>query len=562
MLIFLLAYLGGVLTIFSPCVLPVLPFVFARSEQSFRRSGLPILFGMAATFTVLASLAAVGGAWLVEVNQYGRYAAMLVLLLLGFALIFPSWSDSLMRPFVALGGRLQQRADQEGNLKGSLLLGVAVGFLWAPCAGPILGLVLAGAALNGANLHSALLLLVFAAGAASSLAVALLASGRVIAWMKRSFGVEEWVRRVLGVAVVAGVVVIALGWDTRFLAQLTAANTTAAEQRLIERLAQRSDTAEIRIAPPMMGATHWLNSPPLNDAMLRGKVVLVDFWTYSCINCLRTLPYLKAWDEKYRAQGLVIIGVHAPEFVFEKDLHNVEQAVRELGVAYPVALDNEYAIWNAYQNQYWPAHYLIDAQGRIRDQHFGEGAYAETEQMIQTLLKEAHRDIALSSELVQVQGSGVTAAAADTARSPETYLGYARQENFASRETTQNDTAARYSVPRVLEPDQWALSGVWKVGRESAVLQTSGGAISYRFQGRDLHLVLGASNGKPLRFKVTLDGAAPGKDHGTDIDAAGNGVIREQRLYQLIRQRGEIRNRTFRIEFMDGGAEAFAFTFG
>ncbi len=565
MLIFLLAYLGGVLTIFSPCVLPVLPFVFARSEQSFRRSGLPILFGMAATFTVLASLAAVGGAWLVEVNQYGRYAAMLVLLLLGFALIFPSWSDRLMRPFVALGGRLQQRADQEGNVKGSLLLGVAVGFLWAPCAGPILGLVLAGAALNGANLHSALLLLVFAAGAASSLAVALLASGRVIAWMKRSFGVEEWVRRILGVAVVAGIVVIALGWDTRFLAQFTTANTAATEQQLIERLAARPGTGEssdTRMAPPMVGATSWLNSPPLNDAMLRGKVVLVDFWTYSCINCLRTLPYLKAWDEKYRAQGLVIIGVHAPEFVFEKDLHNVEQAVRELGVAYPVALDNEYAIWNAYQNQYWPAHYLIDAQGRIRHQHFGEGAYAETEQMIQTLLKEARRDVVLSNELVQVHGSGATAAAADTERSPETYLGYARQENFASRETTQNDTAARYSVPRVLEPDQWALSGMWKVGKESAVLQTSGGAISYRFQGRDLHLVLGASNGKPLRFKVTLDGAAPGKDHGADIDAAGIGVIREQRLYQLIRQRGEIRNRTFRIEFLDGGAEAFAFTFG
>jgi thiol-disulfide isomerase/thioredoxin len=310
------------------------------------------------------------------------------------------------------------------------------------------------------------------------------------------------------------------------------------------------------------GATQWLNSPPLNDEMLRGKVVLVDFWTYSCINCLRTLPYLKAWDEKYRAQGLVIIGVHAPEFVFEKDLHNVEQAVREFGIKYPVVLDNEYAIWNAYQNQYWPAHYLIDAQGHIRHQHFGEGAYAETEQMIQALLKEAHRDVVLSNELVRVQGSGATAAAADTDRSPETYLGYARQENFASRETMQNDTAARYSVPRVLEPDQWALSGVWKVGRESAVLQTSGGSISYRFQGRDLHLVLGASNGKPLRFRVTLDGAIPGNDHGTDIDAAGNGVIREQRLYQLIRQHGEIRNRIFRIEFLDGGAEAFAFTFG
>jgi cytochrome c biogenesis protein CcdA/thiol-disulfide isomerase/thioredoxin len=564
MLIFLLAYLGGVLTILSPCVLPVLPFVFARSEQSFRRSGVPILIGMALTFTVLASLAAVGGAWLVEVNQYGRYAAMFLLLLLGLALIFPSWSERMMRPFVVLGGRLQQSADQQGSVKGSLLLGVAVGFLWAPCAGPILGLVLAGAALHGANLYSAMLLLTFAAGAASSLAVALLASGRVIGWMKRSFGVEEWVRRVLGVAVVAGVVIIALGWDTRFLAQLTAANTTSAEQSLIQKLAQHpeSSAVETRKLPPLNGATLWLNSPALNNEALRGKVVLVDFWTYSCINCLRTLPYLKAWDAKYRDQGLVIVGVHAPEFAFEKDIKNVEQAVRDLGVTYPVAIDNDYAIWNAFQNEYWPAHYLIDAQGVIRHQHFGEGAYAETEQMIQTLLKESHRGLALNNDLVQVQGAGATAAAADMERSPETYLGYKRQENFSSREAIRPDGVAHYSAPKTLNPDQWALSGTWQVGKESAVLKSSGGKIVYHFQGRDLHLVLGENNGKPVRFHVTLDGAAPGKDHGTDIDAAGNGLISGQRLYQLIRQSGEIRDRTFRIEFLDEGAEAFAFTFG
>ena len=236
MLIFLLSYLGGLLTIFSPCVLPVLPFIFARSGQSFRRNGLPILLGMAATFTVLASLAAVGGAWLVAVNQYGRYVAMALLLVLGLALIFPAFSDRLMRPFVALGGRLQARADAQASIKGNLLLGVAVGFLWAPCAGPILGLVLAGAALQGANLYSAFLLLAFAAGAATSLALALLAGGRVFALMKRGLGAEEWLRRGLGVLVVLGVVVIALGWDTRFLAQFSFLNTAATEQKLIARL--------------------------------------------------------------------------------------------------------------------------------------------------------------------------------------------------------------------------------------------------------------------------------------------------------------------------------------
>ena len=571
MLIFLLAYLGGLLTILSPCVLPVLPFIFARSDQSFRRSSLPILLGMAVTFAVLASLATAGGAWLVEVNQYGRYAAMLLLLLMGLALVFPAFSERLMRPFVAFGGQLQQRADQQGSVKGSLLLGVAVGFLWAPCAGPILGLVLAGAALNGANLYSGMLLLAFAAGAASSLAAALLAGARVFGMMKRGLGAEEWLRRGLGVAVLAGVVAIALGWDTRFLSQFTFLSTAAAEQKLIAELSGQpqpqqhgaTTAAEAALMPPLTGATQWLNSPPLNSGMLRGKGVLVDFWTYSCINCLRTLPYLKAWDEKYRAQGLVIIGVHSPEFAFEKDQRNVEKAIRDLGITYPVAMDNQYAIWNAYKNEYWPAHYLIDAQGRIRDQHFGEGKYQETEQMIQVLLKEAHQGVlATGDELVQVAGTGASAAASAMERSPETYLGYARQQNLVSPEAIKRDVAAQYSAPRVLGTNQWALSGKWLVTSESSAAQTSGAAISYRFHGRDLHLVLGSRNGKPLRFKVTLDGAAPGADHGVDIDAAGNGVIREQRLYQLIRQQEEITGHAFRIEFPDAGAEAFAFTFG
>ena len=561
MLIFLLSYLGGVLTIFSPCVLPVLPFVFARSDQSFKRAGLPILLGMAGTFTLLASFAAVGGAWLIHINQYGRYAAMLLLLLLGMALIFPSLAERLMRPFVALGGRLQQQADQKNNLKGSLLLGVAIGLLWAPCAGPILGLVLAGAALNGANLYSALLLLVFAAGAASSLGLALLAGGRIFSLMKRGLGAEEWLRRALGIAVVAGVVVIAAGWDTRFLSQFSLLNTAGTELKLIAKLKKPATLPQASLMPSLAGATLWLNSPPLNAQNLRGKVVLVDFWTYSCINCLRTLPYLKAWNEKYRPLGLVIIGVHAPEFAFEKDTHNVEQAVGDLGISYPVALDNQYAIWNAFKNEYWPAHYLIDAQGRMRHQHFGEGGYEDTEREIQTLLKEAGHPAAASA-LVDVSGTGATAASADTPRSPETYLGYAREENLASPEQIRQDQPGQYSIPRALVLDHWALSGKWRISTEAAVLQAPGGAISYHFQGRDLHLVLGSDDGKPLRFRVTLDGAAPGAAHGADINETGNGVVHGQRLYQLIRQKGDIRDHTFRIEFPDAGAEAFAFTFG
>jgi cytochrome c biogenesis protein CcdA/thiol-disulfide isomerase/thioredoxin len=566
MLIFFLVYLGGLLTIFSPCVLPVLPFIFARSDQSFLRNGLPILVGMATTFTLLASFAAVGGAWLVQINQYGRYAAMLLLLLLGVALIFPALSDRLMRPFVTLGGRLEQQADKEGSLKGSLLLGVAVGFLWAPCAGPILGLVLAGAALNGANLYSALLLLVFAAGAATSLALALFAGGKILTLMKRGLGAELWIRRGLGIAVVFGVLVIALGWDTRFLSQFSFLSTANTEQQLVSTLTTKPKASSLStntLTPLLAGATHWLNSPPLNNEMLRGKVVLVDFWTYSCINCLRTLPYLKAWHEKYRDQGLVIIGVHTPEFAFEKEQHNVEQAIKDLGITYPVAMDNQYTIWNAFKNDAWPAHYLIDAQGRIRQQHLGEGAYEETEQMIQLLLKESHHGEKLLSEgFVHVTGSGTTAAAIDLDRSPETYLGYGRQENFASPEAIKQDVAAHYSTPKSLKQDQWSLSGKWNVSADENVLQAAGGTISFRFQGRDLHLVMGSQNHKPVRFRVTLDGIPPDADHGTDIDSHGNGVIREQRLYQLIRLKGKNSMHTFSIKFLDAGAEAFAFTFG
>lgn len=566
MLIFLLAYLGGLLTILSPCVLPVLPFVFVRPGIPFRRGGLPILLGMAVTFAVLASLAATGGAWLVGVSQAGRYAAMALLLVMGLALVFPALAEPLMRPFARLGERLQQHADRRGGIAGSALLGVAVGFLWAPCAGPILGLLLAGTALNGVGLHSVMLLLAFALGAVTSLALALLAGERVFRLMKRSLGAEASLRRALGVVVIAAVAVIALGWDTRLLAQFDFLSTAHTEQALIARLHGEPGAASEADAdpmPPISGATQWLNSPPLDRAMLRGKVVLVDFWTYSCINCLRTLPYLEAWDRKYRALGLVIIGVHSPEFAFEKDPHNVEQAVRELGIRYPVALDDRYAIWNAYSNRYWPAHYLVDARGYVRETHFGEGGYGETERMIQTLLKEANPGaLALEGTTVRPDGTGAMAAAGDVERSPETYIGFARQEGFASPEVVLRDAAAHYSAPGALRPDQWALEGSWRVDAESATLQRGGGAISYRFHGRDLHLVLGSESDRPVRFRVTLDGAAPGPSRGADIDAQGDGTVHEQRLYQLIRLSGDGTAHTVRVQFLDPGVQAYAFTFG
>jgi cytochrome c biogenesis protein CcdA/thiol-disulfide isomerase/thioredoxin len=573
MLRLLLAYLGGVLTIVSPCILPVLPFVFARSDRPFLRSGLPLLVGMAASFAAVATLAAVGAGWAVEANRFGRIAALALLALFGLTLLIPSLSDRLTRPLVALGDRLSQNADAGGaGIAQSLLLGVATGLLWAPCAGPILGLILTGAALQGANLQTTLLLLAYAAGAATSLALALLVGGRVFAAMKRSLGVGEWIRRALGVAVLGAVAVIALGMDTGFLTRLSLAGTNTLEQSLLNHLRPAGTAAPVAAAagtlpvegtmPPLTGAVAWLNSPPLSPADLRGKVVLVDFWTYSCINCLRTIPYIQAWADKYRSQGLVVIGVHSPEFAFEKNIGNVKQAVANLKISYPVAIDSDYAIWKAFNNEYWPADYFIDAQGRIRHHAFGEGGYDEAERVIRQLLAEAGH-APPEAGLVSVSGTGAEAAAdMSDVQSPETYIGSDRAENFMSPGGAVLDTPHDYT-PGTLQLNQWGLSGTWTISGEHGVLNAAGGGITYRFHARDLHLVLGpGADGKPVRFVVTIDGAKPGANHGVDTDADGHGSVTAQRLYQLIRQSGPVSDRTFEIRFLDPGVVAYAFTFG
>ena len=315
--------------------------------------------------------------------------------------------------------------------------------------------------------------------------------------------------------------------------------------------------------PSLGGATGWLNSRPLTAAGLRGKVVLIDVWTYTCINWLRQLPYVRAWAEKYKKQGLVVIGVHTPEFAFEKNVDNVRRAVKDLNVNYPIAIDSEYAIWRALNNKYWPALYFVDAQGRIRHHHFGEGEYEQSERVIQQLLAEAGSD-AISRELVSVDARGVEAAADwGSLRSPEIYLGYERTENFASPGGAASDKRRTYAVPARLRLNHWALSGDWTMNREAAVLNNASGQIAHRFHARDLHLVMGpAARGTSVRFRVLIDGKPPGAAHGIDVDEQGNGTVTEQRMYQLIRQPQPIADRQFEIEFLNPGVEAFAFTFG
>jgi cytochrome c biogenesis protein CcdA/thiol-disulfide isomerase/thioredoxin len=427
--LFVLSYLAGALTILAPCILPVVPFVFAKVDRSFVRSSLPLLAGMVLSFVGVATLALVGGAWAARLNELGRGAALVVLALMGLALLLPTAAERWTRPLVALGSRVSEAARRKEAAGHSVLpsfaLGAATGLLWAPCAGPVLGLVLTTAALQGASARTTLLLLAYAAGAATSLAMALWAGGRVLAAMKRSLGVGEWVRRGLGVAVLAGVTAVALGLDTGLLARLPAGGADSIEQELLERL--QSSRPASRVAPisgleapaqeiakmtpvasgparnaspatalpvegrlpDLSGATMWLNSQPLSPQTLRGKVVLIDFWTFACINCQRALPYVRTWAEKYKDQGLVVIGVHSPEFAFERNVDNVKRAARDLGLHFPIAIDNDFAIWRAFSNQYWPAHYFVDAQGRIRFHHFGEGEYEHSEQVIRQLLDEA-----------------------------------------------------------------------------------------------------------------------------------------------------------------------------
>jgi thiol-disulfide isomerase/thioredoxin len=308
--------------------------------------------------------------------------------------------------------------------------------------------------------------------------------------------------------------------------------------------------------PSLGGATEWLNSEPLAPAELRGHVVLVDFWTLTCINWLRTEPYVRAWSQAYQSDGLVVIGVHTPEFSFEHGIDLVRQATKERGIAYPVAVDNDYEIWRAFDNHYWPALYFIDAEGIVRGHHFGEGHYEQVERVIQRLL-------GVERELVSVEGQGVEAEADwHQLRTPETYLGYGRSENFASPDGAAVDEHPAYKPPEHLELNHWALAGEWTIERENVVLGRAGGSIAYRFHARDAHLVLSPGAQEPIPFRVLLDGEPPGSSHGVDVDGDGNGLLRDGRLYQLIREHDAIRERTLQITFLEPGAEAYAFTFG
>ena len=396
---FLIAFLGGILTVLSPCILPVVPFLFAGVKRT-RSSILLTLGGMVLTFALIASLAVVSSEWVVQANNTGRHVALFVMGLFALSLISARVGDWMARPFVALGNRLDPDTRKMSGPLGSVMIGVATGLLWAPCAGPILGVILTGAMLQGANAQTSLLLLAYGLGSALSLGTLIFAGRGLVNRLKVSIPVTGWLRRGAGVAVLATVAVISTGADRTLLAGTSSEGVSSLEKGVMESVPKvvdyfvskvRADSMDNALGamPSLSGAVQWLNSPALSNDSLKGKVVLVDFWTYDCINCQHTLPYVKDWAKKYEKDGLVVVGVHTPEYGYERIIDNVKDQVKKLGITYPVAIDNNYAIWRAFDNQYWPAHYLIDAKGQVRYTHFGEGAYETQEKMIQQLLEEA-----------------------------------------------------------------------------------------------------------------------------------------------------------------------------
>jgi cytochrome c biogenesis protein CcdA/thiol-disulfide isomerase/thioredoxin len=397
---FLIAFLGGILTVLSPCILPVVPFLFAGAHRT-RSSIILTLGGMVLTFALISSLAVVSSEWVIKASSTGRQVALIVMVLFALSLISARVGDWLARPFVLLGNRIEPNSRKMSGPLSSIMIGVATGLLWAPCAGPILGVILTSAMLQGANAGTSLLLVAYGAGSALSLGTLIFAGRGLVNRLKPSIPVTGWLRRGAGVAVLAGAVMISTGADDVLLANTSSEGVSSVEKGLLETVPKVVDYLVSKAKadssmdnakgamPSLSGAVEWINSPALSNESLKGKVVLVDFWTFDCINCKHTLPYVKDWAKKYGKDGLVVIGVHTPEYGFERIIDNVRDKVKEYGITYPVAIDNNYAIWRNFDNQYWPAHYLIDAKGQVRYTHFGEGSYETQEKMIQQLLEEA-----------------------------------------------------------------------------------------------------------------------------------------------------------------------------
>jgi cytochrome c biogenesis protein CcdA/thiol-disulfide isomerase/thioredoxin len=578
----ILAVLAGTLTVLSPCILPILPALLSASaSEGFRHRPFWIVLGLAASFTLFGTVFAVFGTFLGLSNAALRYAAMAILLFFGLSLLWPrlwnrtgTWVGTLAQKIPGA-----DRPPAEQGRSGALLVGASLGLVWAPCAGPILGIIITLAAVQGAFGRSLLLMSGYSLGAALPMLVIGYGGRRLF---KKTLSVGKWgelSHRVLGAVTIATVIALFFNLDTLFLSRIPGRFFPAgALEKKLAATGSGSLTAGADVAPavaeaaaempslPVLGKmpefsniSAWLNSQPLTSASLRGRVVLVDFWTYSCINCIRTLPYVTRWYDKYRDQGFVVIGVHTPEFTFEKEAGNVKKAIGRYGIRYPVALDNFYGTWKAYNNVAWPTHYLFDTQGRLREVHIGEGAYEETERSIRSLLGEAKL-------LRSRQEIDRPAATVDFSRieSPETYVGYGRARKFSSPEASANDRVRKYTSPASLGLNEWALRGTWKISREAAFLEAPGGGVRFRFRAPRLHLVMRSMDGMGVAARILLDGKpVPPDRRGKDVEPDGRLTVADSRLYDLVDLSAkDPRDHVFEIDFEKPGVAVYSFTFG
>ena len=549
-----LAFLEGLGLILSPCILPVLPILLSGSLTGSRRRPFGIITGFILTFALFTFFSRLLVSALGINLTILRYASYFLLFLFGAVMLSDSLANrfsQLTSWFATLGSRWSSHTTQDGFGSG-LILGSLVGLVWTPCAGPILAAAIVQAALQDTNLEGFLVVLFFGIGAGlPMLAIALFGRGLMnrLGFLKQHSAI---IRKGLGVIILLAVTYLTLNEANL----LTGTDPSSSEKKTETQQGPQAPRFKLEKAletsypaPEFAGIEAWINSPALTMASLKGKVVLVDFWTYSCVNCIRTLPYIKSWYAQYHEQGFEIVGVHTPEFEFEKDLKNVEMAVKKFGILYPVALDPKYQTWNHFKNRYWPAHFLIDKTGQVVYEHFGEGDYDVTENNIRYLLN-------LSGPSAKTQVEQVSH---KTHLSPETYLGHYRAEAFANPERAKGELA-NYKFPKVLEMDHWALEGAWLLQEEHVLAKARGAKLKLHFEAKKVFLVMGNRTGKALRARVTLNGESVGEDKGADVQNSFV-EVKEHRLYELLSRR-DSSPAYLQLEAQEPGIEFYVFTFG
>lgn len=539
-----LSFLEGIALIASPCILPVLPLVLGASADGGRKRPFGIILGFVVAFTAFALLSR-KLVMLLNLNlDVIKYGSLALLAVFGLVLLSGKLSEKFSvftQRFANTGSHLSSNA--KDGFGSGIVIGMLIGLVWTPCAGPILAAILVQVIRQQSDTLAFVEVASFAFGAGLPMLIIAL-TGRQILSKLRFFATHtESMRKIFGIVILLAVGFIATGIDPQSLFTHRAMASVSQKTGLIDGLKEPYD------APEFSGLNDWLNSEPIRMASLRGKVVLVDFWTYSCINCVRTLPYITAWDHEYRDKGLVVIGIHSPEFEFEKNKDNVKAALATHNIQYPVALDNQLDTWTVFHNQYWPAHYLIDQQGHVVYTHFGEGNYAETENNIRYLLG-----------LDKKTDTASEARTASNNQTPETYLGYNRGERFASPESVVTGEIQNYTAPAELPVNYWALSGQWKIDGESIATEQAGASILLKFHASKVYLVLGTANGTPIKASLTLDGKPIGMDAGKDA-SGGTVSVNQHTLYELIDQKN-VKDGLLEIESDQPGLIAYAFTFG